>query len=81
MQMGRWFGYRKNYEDLFRIWTHKSSAEWYAEIAEATDKLKDDMTIKLRELGKRPKDFGIRVRNNSADLQITAYNKMRKCYR
>lgn len=76
MQMGRWFGYRKNYEDLFRIWTHKSSARWYAEIAEATDKLKDDMTI-MRERGQRPRDFGIRVRNNSAELSITAYNKMR----
>lgn len=76
MQMGRWFGYRKNYEDLFRIWTHKSSARWYAEIAEATDKLKDDMS-KMRERGQRPRDFGIRVRNNSAELSITAYNKMR----
>lgn len=28
MQMGRWFGYRKNYDDLFRIWTHKDSADW-----------------------------------------------------
>ncbi len=76
MQMGRWFGYRKNYEDLFRIWTHKASAQWYAEIAEATDKLKDDMII-MRDRGQRPKDFGIRVRNNSAELSITAYNKMR----
>lgn len=76
MQMGRWFGYRKNYEDLFRIWTHKSSAEWYAEIAEATDRLKDDMTV-MRDLGQRPRDFGIRVRNNSDELSITAYNKMR----
>ena len=76
MQMGRWFGYRKNYDDLFRIWTHKASAEWYAEIAEATEKLKDDMSI-MRENGQKPRDFGIRVRNNSADLQITAYNKMR----
>ena len=76
MQMGRWFGYRKNYEDLFRIWTHRASADWYAEIADATDKLKDDMSI-MRDLGLKPKDFGIRVRNNSADLQITAYNKMR----
>lgn len=76
MQMGRWFGYRKNYDDLFRIWTHKASAEWYAEIAEATDQLKDDMSL-MRELGQKPRDFGIRVRNNSADLQITAYNKMR----
>lgn len=76
MQMGRWFGYRKNYEDLFRIWTHKSSARWYAEIAEATDKLKDDMTL-MRDRGMRPRDFGIRVRNNSAELNITAFNKMR----
>ena len=76
MQMGRWFGYRKNYDDLFRIWTHKDSAEWYAEIAEATDLLKVDMET-MRELEQKPRDFGIRVRNNSADLQITAYNKMR----
>lgn len=76
MQMGRWFGYRKNYEDLFRIWIHKSSADWYAEIAEATDRLKADMqTMRDREL--HPRDFGIRVRNNSDDLNITANNKMR----
>jgi hypothetical protein len=76
MQMGRWFGYRKNYEDLFRIWTYKKSADWYAEIAEATEKLKTDMSL-MRESGKKPRDFGIRVRNNSAELSITAFNKMR----
>jgi hypothetical protein len=76
MQMGRWFGYRKGYDDLFRIWTHKDSAEWYAEIAESTEQLKDDMSI-MRELGMKPKNFGIRVRNNSAELNITARNKMR----
>ena len=76
MQMGRWFGYRKNYEDLFRIWTAENSAEWYAEIAEATDGLKLDMEV-MRDKGLKPKDFGIRVRNNSNDLQITSYNKMR----
>lgn len=76
MQMGRWFGYRKGYEDLFRIWTHKESAEWYEEIAEATEKLKDDMSI-MRELELKPKNFGIRVRNNCDKLHITASNKMR----
>ena len=76
MQMGRWFGYRKNYEDIFRIWTHKSSARWYAEIAEATEQLKADME-RMRDLKQRPRDFGIRVRNESAELNITAYNKMR----
>lgn len=76
MQMGRWFGYRRKYEDLFRIWIHKASAEWYAEIAEATEELKNDMTL-MRDRGQRPKDFGIRVRNNSDELKITASNKMR----
>lgn len=76
MQMGRWFGYRRGYEDLFRIWTHRDSAEWYAEIAEATEKLKDDMSL-MRELELKPKNFGIRVRNNCEELRITAYNKMR----
>ena len=76
MQMGRWFGYRRGYEDLFRIWTHKASAEWYVEIADATEKLKGDM-FRMRDLGQKPRDFGIRVRNNSTELNITAYNKMR----
>ncbi|MCQ2091159.1 MAG: Z1 domain-containing protein [Fibrobacter sp.] len=76
MQMGRWFGYRRNYEDLFRIWTAESSSDWYAEIAEATERLKRDMNV-MRDKDLKPKDFGIRVRNNSNELQITSYNKMR----
>lgn len=76
MQMGRWFGYRKNYDDLFRIWIARESADWYAEIAEATDRLKIDMT-NMRDRGLCPKNFGIRVRNDSSELKITANNKMR----
>lgn len=76
MQMGRWFGYRRGYETLFRIWTHYSSAEWYAEIADATDQLKQDMDM-MYEYRSRPRDFGIRVRNDAKDLDITAPNKMR----
>ena len=76
MQMGRWFGYRRGYEDLFRIWTHRTSAEWYAEISAATEELKEDMRL-MNENHMRPKDFGIRVKNDSDDLQITSSNKMR----
>ena len=76
MQMGRWFGYRKNYDDLFRIWTHPDSARWYAEIADATELLKKDMA-RMHDLGLTPKNFGIRVRNDCNELQITARNKMR----
>lgn len=76
MQMGRWFGYRKNYDDIFRIWISKKSAEWYNEIVEATDELKDDIG-KMREARLTPEHFGMKVRNESRELQITANNKMR----
>ena len=43
MQMGRWFGYRRGYEDLFQIWTSHTSALWYAEVAKASTELKNDI--------------------------------------
>lgn len=76
MQMGRWFGYRRGYEDLFQIWISHTSAMWYAEVARASAELKND----IREMFDQqltPKDFGIKVRDNCDDLQITASNKMR----
>ncbi|MDE6501252.1 MAG: hypothetical protein K2L10_04145 [Ruminococcus sp.] len=76
MQMGRWFGYRHGYEDLFRIWIGKKTAEWYADIADATAELKADMNTMNMEK-RTPKEFGIRVRNDSEELQITSPNKMR----
>lgn len=76
MQMGRWFGYRRGYEDLFRIWIGEKTAVWYADIAKATAELKSDMDTMNMER-RTPKDFGIRVRNDSEELQITSPNKMR----
>ena len=76
MQMGRWFGYRRGYEDLFQIWTSHTSSLWYAEVAKASAELKND----IREMFDQqltPKDFGIKVRDNCDELQITASNKMR----
>ena len=79
MQMGRWFGYRFGYEDIFQIWTSASSAEWYAEIARASEELKNDIKT-MFEQHLTPKDFGLRVRNNCEELQITAANKMRASF-
>ena len=79
MQMGRWFGYRKGYEDLCQIWTSEDSAYWYAEISAATEELKADIH-RMFEQKLTPKDFGLRVRDYCAELQITAANKMRASY-
>ena len=76
MQMGRWFGYRTGYDDIFQIWTSKTSAEWYAEVARSSQELKDNIKD-MYDQRLTPKDFGIKVRDNSAELQITASNKMR----
>ncbi len=79
MQMGRWFGYRTGYEDLFQVWTSKVSADWYREIAVATQELKEDIK-KMFDQKLTPKDFGIRVRDYCDELSITANNKMRSAY-
>jgi hypothetical protein len=80
MQMGRWFGYRPNYEDLCQVWTSKTSARWYEEITKSTEELKDDIRQMFDEK-MTPKEFGLKVRDESDELQITAYNKMRSSYK
>ena len=76
MQMGRWFGYRKNYEDLCKIWMTEESISWYEHISEATDELREEIK-KYENSGLTPKDFGLRVRSDINTLLVTARNKMR----
>ena len=76
MQMGRWFGYRMKYDDVFMVWAPRESAMWYAEISEASEELKEDIRT-MFEQRLTPKDFGLKVRNNCRQLRITAANKMR----
>jgi hypothetical protein len=76
MQMGRWFGYRPKYDRLCRVWITQSSANWYREIAEATEELKNSLRI-MDKQNLTPKEFGLKVRRDDVALQITARNKMR----
>lgn len=76
MQMGRWFGYRKNYDDLCRLWMTSTSIEWYTQISEATDELRHDIE-RYEDSGLTPLDFGLRVRSDINSLLVTARNKMR----
>lgn len=80
MQMGRWFGYRPHYDKVCRIWITNTSANWYREIAEATDELKSELAH-MNSLELTPKQFGLRIRRDDTALEITARNKMRKAGR
>lgn len=76
MQMGRWFGYRPHYEKVCRIWITNTSANWYREIAEATEELKSELAH-MNSLELTPREFGLRIRRDDTALEITARNKMR----
>jgi hypothetical protein len=76
MQMGRWFGYRDDYEPLCRILMPADAQGWYAHIAEASMELRADL-LEMSQRGMTPEDFGLKVRNHPESLIITARNKMR----
>ena len=75
MQMGRWFGYRTNYEDLCRIWMQQDSMDWYSFIAGATEELNDELHS-MEAARATPEMFGLAVRSHPATLLVTARNKM-----
>ncbi|MCL1953384.1 MAG: Z1 domain-containing protein, partial [Firmicutes bacterium] len=77
MQMGRWFGYRNEYSDLCAVYLRKMTKEYYKEIIQSTEELRQDMKDMCAKK-KKPIQFGIRVRNNFYNgLRITASGKMR----
>ena len=76
LQMGRWFGYRPNYEDLFRIWMAEEAVDWYGYITRAANELKDEIA-KMKLANQTPLEFGLKVRQDPNSLIATARNKMR----
>ncbi|TLS68326.1 hypothetical protein FEF65_04880 [Mariprofundus erugo] len=76
LQMGRWFGYRPGYADLFRIWMDSEAQGWYAHIAGAVNKLRSDFR-RMSANRLPPASFGMRVQSHTDALIVTALNKMR----
>ena len=76
MQMGRWFGYRPEFEDICRVHLPQDSINWYSHIANAAEELAQQVK-RMRRDGMSPKQFGLYVRAHPDSLLITAANKMR----
>lgn len=79
MQMGRWFGYRRGYELLPRIWMPAGTRQRFEFMTMAEEDLRDDLQ-RFEYWGARPSEFGPRVRVNPrmAWLRPTAKNKMQQ---
>lgn len=75
MQMGRWFGYRQDYEDLCRVWMLQEATSWYAHIAEATEELQRELK-RMERTNATPMQFGLAVRSHPSALMVTARNKI-----
>ena len=76
MQMGRWFGYQKNYADLVRLWIPEGTAQDFSDSGEVTAEFKQ-MLIEMKSRNLTPKQFGLRVRTHPEGLKIVAANKSR----
>jgi hypothetical protein len=77
MQMGRWFGYRKGYELLPRIWMPDATREKFEFMTEAEEELRDDLD-RFMSQGASPAEFGprVRVHPTMSWLRPTARNRM-----
>ena len=63
MQMGRWFGYRPDYQDLCRIWMPDAAQGWYEHIAESIEELRSELRG-MEASNATPEDFGLKVRSH-----------------
>ncbi len=75
LQMGRWFGYRRGFADLCRLYTTTDMEDWFRYVATAQKELRAqffDMSLTRAT----PKEFGLKVAVHDV-LEITAKNKQR----
>lgn len=75
LQMGRWFGYRKGYEDLVRVWMTTELREWFIALATVEAEIRLEIDTYAKE-NKSPSQLPIRIRSHP-QMAITAAAKMR----
>ena len=75
MQMGRWFGYRPDYQDLCRIWMPEAAQGWYEHVSESIEELRGEFRS-MEASNATPEEFGLKVRSHPDTLIVTARNKM-----
>lgn len=77
MQMGRWFGYRRKYEVLPRIWMHDKTVFQFEYLAKLDEDLREELR-KMQTLNQKPSEYAARIDKFPAFvyLKITSQKKM-----
>lgn len=74
MQMGRWFGYRRGYEELPRLWASEDVLSSFRELATVEAEIRSDIAV-YRKHKVSPLEFAVRIREVPG-MMVTARNKM-----
>jgi len=74
LQMGRWFGFRPQYEDLPRIWMTDELQGQFQFLAGIEEEIRQDIR-RLQKEQKSPMDLAIRIRTHPK-MAITSRSKM-----
>jgi len=74
LQMGRWFGYRENYEDLTRIYTSASIKGYYIHLATIEEEIRKEI-YRYEEEKLTPREMAIVIKSHP-NLKVTSKNKM-----
>ena len=75
LQMGRWFGYRRAFADVCRLYTTPDMEDWFTHVSTANKELRSEF-IHMQQTGATPKEYGLRVEGHSI-LNVTAPGKQR----
>jgi hypothetical protein len=75
LQMGRWFGYRRGFADLCRLFTTPDMEDWFRYVATAQKELRAQF-FEMAQVNATPKDFGLKIAVHDI-LEVTARNKQR----
>jgi hypothetical protein len=75
LQMGRWFGFRRGFADLCRLYTTPDMEDWFQHIATANKDLRSQLAH-MQVMLATPEEYGLRVAGHSI-MSVTAANKQR----
>lgn len=77
MQMGRWFGYRKGYELLPRIWITSKTYDQFVFLSTLDQELREEIRY-MDHMRINPSQYGPKIKNTPKYnfIKITAKNKM-----
>ena len=74
LQMGRWFGFRRGYGDLPRIWMTPNLAGAFRDLSIVESEIRDQIGLYAAR-GLTPQDFAVRIRQIPG-MAVTAARKM-----